>query len=474
MDVLLVQIDGLASSGLEAALDAGRMPRLAERLRSGALELQSARVDLPSGTLAFHCGLLYGRSDLVPGTRWWDRRAGCVVDATRPKSVLRFERGVAPHGRGLLEGGSAYGSTLGGGASVTDLSLAALAGPRSGLRRALGRTAGGAWKRALGGSLRLARREAPRWLAALAGRHSGVGRFSPLYHGVAGVLLRELLVELAAADLKDGVPAVLYNFMGHDQLSHHLGPDAPEVQEYLARADEDIERLLTAAERGSRAVALFSDHGQAPARPFRATYGTSLSGLLGDLARTTAAAEPPPARPPLVLLSGNLAHVYFSAGAPLESAGIEAHYPGMLQVLRRHPGIGLAACRAAGGGIAIGTETHLAELASGAEPGSRLGLGEGGPDLCARLGALLAQEDCGDLVLFGAEVDGRLVSFLDQWGCHNGYLAGQLDSFVITGRGLPLQLPGHGLASSLHRQVSRWRHGEPAGVHPEKQGAASR
>ena len=69
MNLLLIQIDGLSLRRLRQALDHGIMPRLSERLRSGWLRLESARVDLPSGTVPFQLGLFYGRSDLAPNTR---------------------------------------------------------------------------------------------------------------------------------------------------------------------------------------------------------------------------------------------------------------------------------------------------------------------------------------------------------------------------------------------------------------------
>lgn len=436
MDLLLIQIDGLGLARLHEALAGGHMPRLAERLQAGWLHLRPARADLPSGTLAYQLGLLYGRQDLAPGTRWWDRRAGVLVDATKPRSLKRLEAGISSGHRGLLEGGSAYGSSVAGGASVANLSLAGLAGPRPALARTLRRA-----------PLRI-------WGATLA----DVPR-----HGLSPSLARRLFTELAAADLRDGVPAVLCNFFGPDMLGHRFGPDSPEVLAYLRQADADIEQLLSAAEHAAppRATVLFSDHGQHRSRPFRAAYGLSLATLVAEVLKATAAAEPPHATP-LVLGSGNLAHVYLSSGAPLLHDDVDARWPGLTGVLRRHPGIGLLAGRAAGGALVVGTGGALCALQAHEPPPAKLALGLQGPELLDRLRDLLAQEDCGDLVLFGAEVDGALVSFLDQQGCHNGYLGGQRDAFVASSPSVELHIPPSGVASSLHRQLCALRFGPEA------------
>ena len=228
------------------------MPRLAERLRSGWLHLHPTRVELPSGTLAFHLALLHGRSDLAPGTRWWDRRAGVRVDGTRPASLRRVQEGVAAGAPGLLRDGSAYGSSISGGASSTDLSLAALARPRGRLGRTLRRAGAGAWASALLPGVRQGLAEAARLLPAPGRARIQQARLAPVGHAVAGVLARRILVELAVRDLQAGVPAVLCNFFGHDQLAHHFGPDSLEASLYLRHADQDIERLLSTAERSVR------------------------------------------------------------------------------------------------------------------------------------------------------------------------------------------------------------------------------
>ena len=437
------------------------MPRLSERLRSGWLRLEPARVDLPSGTVPFQLGLFYGRSDLAPGTRWWDRRVGVVVDAIRPASLRRLEAGVSATHRGLLAGGSTYGSSLAAGASVTNMSLAALGGGALPNLRKLTRglsvrtwtrsgaaTVGHIWS-----ELRAAMRirmavDAPEQTRA------------PFGHGVSAVLMRNLFVEMALKDIRAGVPVVFLNFFGHDRLSHHLGPAAPEVFDYLAAADADIERLIRSAEQSGRPwnTALFSDHGQHEARPFEVMYGMTVEELVRGVLRATAVSEPKHTRP-LVLCSGNLAHIYLSGPRALRVEELEGRFPGLVGVLRRHQGIGLVAARAGDGGLWLGTPGHAASIPEGQPVPSKLALGPNGPSIVNRVRPLLAQEDAGDLVLFGSEIDGKLVSFLRQWGCHNGFLGDQLDAFLATSPDLHLQLPTQGVPSALHRQLWDLRSG---------------
>jgi hypothetical protein len=129
-------------------------------------------------------------------------------------------------------------------------------------------------------------------------------------------------------------------------------------------------------------------------------------------------------------------------------------------VLRRHQGIGLVAARANGGGLWLGTSGHAASIPEGQPIPSKLALGPDGPSIANRVRTLMAQEDAGDIVLFGSEIDGKLVSFLRQWGCHNGFLGDQLDAFLATSPNLQLQLPAHGVPSALYRQLWQLRSGQ--------------
>ena len=119
--------------------------------------------------------------------------------------------------------------------------------------------------------------------------------------------------------------------------------------------------------------------------------------MIAEIVRATCRNEPPSSRP-LVLCSGNLAHVYLSGRRPLVHEEVEAELPGMTAVLRRHPAIALVAARAEGGALFIGTPGHQAAVGPGEAAPAKLGLGEAGADLLPRLRALLGIEDSGILV----------------------------------------------------------------------------
>jgi hypothetical protein len=224
--------------------------------------------------------------------------------------------------------------------------------------------------------------------------------------------------------------------------------------------DSDLEALIRTTEQSGRSwsTLVLSDHGQHEARPFDATYGMSLFDLVDGVLRSTSLGDVHTIRP-RILRSGNLAHIYLSDSKALTAEGLEAQYPGLLGILRRHQGLGLVAARSESGGIWLGTPGHGAALTPGQPVPAKFALGPDAASVVESVHTLLRQEDSGDFALFGAEVDGRLISFLRQWGCHNGFLGDQTDAFVAGSASLDLNIPPRGVATALHQQLGEIRFG---------------
>ncbi len=424
------------------------MPRLQDRVDSGRLRLRAAMPDLPSGTLSFHAGLFYGHSLPIPGTRWWDRTTSQVIDATSPASLRRLEKTLFGNGTPLLEKGSAYGAQITG-RSASHLCVAT---SRSQILRQLRRIpAKGLFSAALL-ALEHSRREVAHRFHGTAHRGCFKPKNAPFRHGIYGPMAASVTTDLALQDLHNGIPIIFANFFGHDTFSHHFGPADHLVETLLSIIDKQLEKLFEAVDKQAKQcdVLLLSDHGQAPCQPFHSIYGMRLEQFVGDLGRVTAVQAHLPLR---VFGSGNLAHIYFPSSRPMLFHEIKEAVPGFIRILSRHPGIHIVACRGEDGSTVLASEANVVQLPRGTSPPSRLDLGEKGQVIVERIGALLAGQDSGDLILFGKSVDGRLVSFLDQRGCHNGFLAHQLECFIATTAGLELDIPETGLATSLHRQL---------------------
>jgi hypothetical protein len=161
----------------------------------------------------------------------------------------------------------------------------------------------------------------------------------------------------------------------------------------------------------------------------------------------------------VVASSGNLAHVYFTGlpGRPT-SGDIEACAPGVIDGLRRHPGIGAVIARTAEGPVVLGSEGSLG-LASGRLEGTDplLPFGLGAADAIRRLEAFSTS---GDLILLGDvdPVTGEVTGLEELIGSHGGLGGWQTEPFILVPA--PLELTEGPLvgAASLYRQLVAWQH----------------
>ena len=343
---------------------------------------------------------------------------------------------------------------------------------------------------------------------------------------VANAFLRDLSFFWIKQDMVRGVPVIYSNFVGYDAVAHHSDPDSYEAQISLAAFDRHLRKLQRRARRQSPItydIALLSDHGQTPSLPFRIRYGETLERTVGRLAgeagerRTDpqrafnpdlsytarlldALEEAAPAglgwaaagsrrtlsaisRPAgiihteevgervVVCVSGCLAHIYFSGHEqPLHLEEICARFPGLVEGLARHPGIGfVAATREFGDAVAMGDD-GIRNLITGVTGGSRDPLAPWGSReyWAEELALLLGGPDCGDLVVNGAwlATEQRIVVFEDQLSSHGGVGGCQTEPFLLAPSRWEIS-PGdldspEDLHLLLRRELDRYRPPEPA------------
>jgi hypothetical protein len=275
--------------------------------------------------------------------------------------------------------------------------------------------------------------------------------------------------------------------VGYDEVAHYSGPDTYESQITLATFDRKLRRLLRLMRHGAPItyeVALLSDHGQTPSVPFQHLYGRPLQEVLVDLAGQTATtpevtpldamyvttlleelreshagevawtaarsrrtlerlsgavevAIPGDAAEPTIIVqvSGCLAHIYFEgAKQPLNLEEIRQLYPGLVEGLASHPGIGFVAARGEGGAVvAIGTD-GLRDLTSGTVRGEADPLAPyGQPQRWEReIRQLVGYPSAGDLIVNGSLLDdGRVVVMEEQISSHGGMGGAQTEPFFV-------------------------------------------
>ncbi|MBD7981369.1 alkaline phosphatase family protein [Oerskovia sp. Sa2CUA9] len=277
--LLVVQLDGVARSTFDHAVQAGLAPNLARWISEGTHDLETWWARVPSTTPASQAGLLHGTSEHVPAFRWWDREQGRLVVTNHPADAARVEASMSD-GRGLLAGGGVAVSTMFSGDAETNLLVMSRA--RAGLGpgqvfvhffsspfvlvRALVGTVGEFFKELYQGWQQAVRDVEP--------RVSRLGAY-PVLRAVSNVVLRDLNTSLVAEQLVRGAPVVFVDLVDYDEIAHHAGPLRPEAMRALEGLDRVVgllEQVAAAAPRRYEVVVL-SDHGQSLGATFEQVVG---------------------------------------------------------------------------------------------------------------------------------------------------------------------------------------------------------
>jgi uncharacterized membrane protein YvlD (DUF360 family) len=531
--LLILQIDGLSYTSLQRVLEAGRMPTISSMLAKGTHRLLRWHCGIPSNTPAVQAGLFYGDRENVAGYRWFDRRAQKMRAVSNPEDLRRLEEEVAAGKPGLLAGGSVINSFMSGGAAKRLLTVSAVGQDSDHKRQGeqadfnlfflspfayTSAVLAAAWDYASGlvlavvGKLQNDRPQLKFSLRRVAQK------------ALANSFLRDLSFFWLKQDMVRGVPVIYSNFVGYDDVAHHSGPDTYEAQISLSAFDRRLRKLRRRAGWQSPIryeIVLLSDHGQTPSIPYRILYGETIEQTLGTMLgkslehpadpgrsfnpdrsytahllsqmdqagsfglgwagrrsrRTLEQIVPAPSRAGevanrkvVVCVSGSLAHLYFTGhDQPLSLEEVLEQYPGIVEDLSRHPGIGfVAASRQFGDAVAI-CDDGIRNLITGEQGGANDPLaGLGSADIWAsELASLLSYPDSGDLIINGTwlEAEQRIVVLEEQTSSHGGLGGRQTEPFVVLPQAWSTSLMDFESPEALHRLIRRelTRYGHLAG-----------
>ncbi|HID85748.1 MAG TPA: hypothetical protein EYP55_00010 [Anaerolineae bacterium] len=491
---VVVQIDGLSHQDLLRAMDRGYAPYLKKLLATGGFRLARYRCGLPSTTPAAQAGIMFGDNFDVPAFRWYEKETQSVVVPRTPGLVQALQERLSQGRPGILKGGSSYVNLMDGGADFSLFTLGGLNKGRlfAGVQglgllvlillspwRVLCILLLSFWEylvQMVEGTLARFSRQ-PR---------VSNGVLFPFVRIVTNVLFRELQTFAVIIDLYRGVPAIYTNYYGYDEIAHCYGPDSRPAYRALRGIDrqiKQIDRMRRYSPRRRYDLYVLSDHGQTPTLPFRQLYGCTLGQYIArhdgrdtqelvngeEVSRRQAqyliseleALERQAAKPPAalarrarrllerrmlgedqgeeipkgweieVLHSGSLAHVYFNSSTrQLTWSEIERLYPGLVGALVRHKGVGLVVVRSEEGVYVLSSEGKaLLDGRNGAD--EVLSRFEEPKVAEAQLRYLASFPHSGDLIVFGAYRDGRVVGFEEQVGSHGGLGGPQGYPFIL-------------------------------------------
>jgi len=508
--VLFIQLDGVPAPVLDYELRAGNLPTIVSWIRSGSHTWTEWTARVPSTTPVSQAGILHGNTENIPAFRWFDRDLGRMLVANRPADATVIEARVS-NGRGLLaDGGISISNLFSGDAPISQLTMSGLSGESrglgssgdyaaffshpAGLARGLTLTVGEMIKETFQARRQKRRAVTPRV-------HRG-GAYVAL-RGITNVLLRDLNVALTVEAMMRGNKSIYVDFVDYDEIAHHAGVTRPESLASLHGLDQvlsSLERFVRSgkAPRNYRIV-LVSDHGQSQGSTFLQRYETSLADVVSAHAAGTAApasADETEARgrvrafvlglgaqtvagrlagrtlpdagaeaaPEVAVVgSGNLGAVWFTASPErLSLSQLESAYPGLIEALATHPGIGFVVVLGATGPVAIG-RGGAANLATGDITGDDplAGWPEQARADFIRVSAFSNAPDIYVNSLYDPAL-GEVAAFEELVGCHGGLGGWQTRPMLVHPTDLSIDddlVGASGLlfgAEAVHHQFVRW------------------
>jgi hypothetical protein len=512
---VILQIDALSHDDLRRALEQGYMPHLSRMLQSSH-RLARWRSGAPSDTAAIQCSLMYGNKSNIPGFYWYDKRKRRPVICSWPLDMAAVEAENADGRAGLFRHGSVYTGMAAGGAQRAVFTTSAL-----GRARFPPRLTGidvflllvlNPWR--LGRAFVLTLAEivielVEQAAARMRGQYVAPEGIFPLTRAFTHVLFRELTTLGIRLDIFRGVPAIYANYIGYDEVAHHLGPRSSAAYRAIKALDRqirDVEKAINTI--GLRPYDLFvmSDHGMTESLPFHHLYGQTLGQFIAghgvhpartseletrqyrDLAtlqqveelsaeigpRTSsfmgflvdramrlamrigtgplqAGLADTSESPVLAIYSSALANVYFTdVSHRMDYREIEERAPGLLAALVAHPGIGIVVVKAEQKTMVLhaGGQVRLEDADELALDFLRT---YDEPELVRRqLMELAGMPSAGDLLVFGA-FDGRMVvNFEDHGGAHGGLGGVQMFPFLASPRTVDVDFGAITDATQLH------------------------
>ncbi len=316
--------------------------------------------------------------------------------------------------------------------------------------------------------------------------------FYPLTRALATVFTRDVGAYLTALDILRGSPSIYATWPGYDEVAHHSGTWSKDAFGVLKKYDRVVQRIRyyirTKAPRPYDLI-LLSDHGQSFGATFKQRYGltlkefieqqlpagirvhqriggdhgvialTAVSGELDNVQqqgvsgrvggamvkqgqraaqraveRTEAPDEAAREAQAAAYGSGNLAHVYFDLYPRRITLGeLDAAYPGLVDALVQHEGIGIVAGYLEDGAPVVLGKGGKRNLRTGEVSGKDPLKPYGDAELRAwQVQRVMDYPHTGDLMVISTLFpDGTVAAFEELIGNHGGLGGEQTDAFLF-------------------------------------------
>ena len=227
--VVIIQLDGLAYTQMEKALQKKSLPFIRRLIQKRGYSLIQFYSGIPSSTPAVQGELFFGVKSSVPAFEFMDRKKGEQFAMFYPESAKHVAKILESRGEPLLKGGTSYSNIYAGGADearycAETMDLESILKAASPIKMLL------ILFFHIGKIFRILAYAVVEWGLAITDFVRGVAerknilkelKFIPTRVLVC-IVLRELIRFRVKMDVTRGVRIIHANFVGYDEQAHHL------------------------------------------------------------------------------------------------------------------------------------------------------------------------------------------------------------------------------------------------------------
>jgi hypothetical protein len=266
--------------------------------------------------------------------------------------------------------------------------------------------------------------------------------------------------------MREGFSPIYAGLYAYDEVAHAFGPADAATQRMLKHVDHTIEKLASGrdAAGGRYELLILSDHGHIETAPFKSSYGRSFGAVLAELLpgfHVDEVEDKPHGPPPdeakgrvTITKSGGAAHVYFTdRGGRMPCSELNANHPELARKIALLPQVSFVVMREGNEDVFL----HGDGEARGEDVKALLGPYDDPDILFEQLSRLNSFQHAGDMIVFGAFIDGKQVNFEDQAGGHGSIGGEQLHPFVLAKPEWGLDISRVNSSQELHPVLSRLR-----------------
>jgi hypothetical protein len=467
--LVILHVDGLGADSIEKAVGAGRMPFVRALIEREGYTLHRYRCGVPSTTPFVQAGILYGDNREIPSFRWWDRERRLLVEFGAGSTFKNVADGYFHGAHPLTRDGACIAACFPGEAA-DDFGIAYQ--DRSYGRQPKSRSAASVLVPYLANPVHLgdwlwqaitvfARTAKDYATARAAGRHPA--RLYVATDVAEEIFVHHLTRYAVMKAMRERYSPIYAGFYAYDETAHAFGPGDDASTAILKHVDHTIQRIAGARADGYELVVL-SDHGQVETRPFAAasgrTFGEVLAALLPGFrvreakGKTYGPTDEEARGSVISAHSGGLAHVYFLERTDrMPYREMRHRFPGLVEGVAALPQVALLMFRDGDEDVFV---TSRGEVRGDAVKPQLAQYDD--PDIVfEQLTRLNSFAACGDLVAFGAFIDGKQVNFENQAGGHGSIGGEQAHPFVLARKDWDLDLSRVTGAQALHPFLSALR-----------------